>query len=57
MFNFLKHYLLCRRCGEFQDLLFIWMVNVNSNFAPASNEVHGSPPTFPLRSAEIKNRH
>ena len=32
------------------------MVNVNSNFAPVSNEVQGSPPTVPLRSAAIENR-
>ena len=30
------------------------MVNVNSNFAPASNEVQGSPPAVPLRSAAIR---
>ena len=30
------------------------MVNVISNFAPASNEVQGSPPTVPLRSAAIR---
>ena len=30
------------------------MVNVISNFAPASNEVQGSPPAVPLRSAAIR---
>ena len=30
------------------------MVNVNSKFAPASNEVQGSPPAVPLRSAAIR---
>ena len=33
---------------------FFWIVNVKSNFAPASNEVQGSPPTVPLRSAAIR---
>ena len=52
---FLTQYLLFRRCGDFIHLLFIWIVNVNSSFAPASNEVQGSPPTVPLRSAAIKS--